>query len=571
MTIQNDIDIFRTINNLYNMDGTTWREVLAEMYNRFGDMEKAYKEFETKFDIKFPDEVKFKLNALIEDGTLGNLINNNLLGDINTKVDKTKEELTSQLEEIAQKEKLERLNVVTHFGVKNDGTDTTDTLNIAVNSGYPLYFPKGTYLHKDKITLTNENTPNWKGEGSEYTIIKFDNQDIEAGIYRRDCQTSGWKMKGITIDGTSKALLSSTIFPTTNTNKRHGIYSDVRNGFPGSSRPSYDLHFEDVQCTNWSGDGTIILDWFQQKYEGCYARHIGGNGFQLGGDQFTTFINSMKFNLDIDGASWWFLGGTPFLQGLNCGNVGIGLRLGADSSHVKGISYCKPTIIGLNIEPINDGGTGIYIENGSGINSIGSIIMYTSKDKNVQYGLYAKYLNEISFLSQGIVFNNIGTGTFTNKNFVTGFNSNGGFLILGNSFIETFNNKNAVINLKNDGGYLTTDKGIKNNDIQLTGKVSVATKTITGNINIRRDTGTQDDYIILADATSGAITVSIDYASYLPKRQFTIKKIDGSSNGVMVSALGGNLEGNPNFFISTQYSAITIVSDGSKWHIINKI
>ena len=119
MTIQNDIDIFRTINNLYNMDGTTWREVLAEMYNRFGDMEKAYKEFEAKFDIKFPDEVKFKLNALIEDGTLGKLINNKLLGDINNKVDKTKEELTSQLDDMAKQKQYEKnamlpLNIPTY-------------------------------------------------------------------------------------------------------------------------------------------------------------------------------------------------------------------------------------------------------------------------------------------------------------------------------------------------------------------------------------------------------------------------------------------------------------------------
>ena len=487
----------------------------------------------------------------------------NKIDEFNVKLTNNINSINTQMDNIVKKQNLERLNVITHFGVKNDGTDTTEQLNNAINSGYPLYFPKGEYLHTNKITITNNNTPDWLGEGSNKTIIKFNNYNIESGIYRKDCVGSNWKMKGITFDGMSK---------TGGTN-RHGIYSDVRSGFPQGSRPSYSLNFEDIACVNWSGDGFKILDWFQQKYVGCYARWIGKNGFQLGGDQFTSFINSMNFNVDIDGASWWFTSGTPFLQGLNCGNVGIGLKLGSDSTHEKGISYCKPTICGLNIEHVKPNGTGIYIENGSSINNLGGITIYADGNYgNVKYGVYAKYLNDLCLMTQGFTFNQVNGGTFENSIFVAGFNAKGGFLYL-NSFDDTqiVNNSKCIITLHNNLGNITSSNPFTCNGIELKGKLTVPVVKVTSNYTIRRDIGQQDDFIILADATNGAINISIDYASYLSKRQLTIKKVDDSSNGVTISPLGGNLEGNPNYFMNTQYSTITIVSDGSKWHIINKI
>jgi hypothetical protein len=494
-----------------------------------------------------------------------------LCGNVSQFDEEELESIKNQLEHIENKQNLERLNVITYFNVKNDGTDTTEELNTAINSGYPLYFPAGVYLHTDKIVITNTNTPNWVGEGSNKTIIKFNNPDIEAGIYRRDCQSANWKIKGMTFDGTSKTLKSSIVFDITQTDRRHGIYSDVRRDFPGSTRPSYDLHFEDVQCCKWSGTGFLILDWFQQKYEGCYARNIGLNGFELGGDQATTFINSMNFNLDIDGASWWFLGGTPFLQGLNCGVVGTGLKLGTDSSHIKGLGYCKPTIVGLNVEPINEGGTGIYIENGSGLISLGNIVLYTDRDKNVEYGVYAKYLNDMSTLFNGIVFNKNGSGEYLNKIFIKGHNANsGGILNIGDLDESVINKPSVLINLYNKNGNFNLNS-VTTTDFNLVGKVTVKTVTITSNYSIKRDSGQQDDYIVLADATDNNINISIDYPSYLKGRQITFKKIDNSSNTVTLSPLGGNLEGKSNYLMNTQYSTVTILSDGTKWHIINKI
>ena len=43
-------NIYNAIQNLYNMDKTTWQEVLAELYNLVAKVENKFDLFELKFD-----------------------------------------------------------------------------------------------------------------------------------------------------------------------------------------------------------------------------------------------------------------------------------------------------------------------------------------------------------------------------------------------------------------------------------------------------------------------------------------------------------------------------------------
>jgi len=80
---------------------------------------------------------------------------------------------------------------------------------------------------------------------------------------------------------------------------------------------------------------------------------------------------------------------------------------------------------------------------------------------------------------------------------------------------------------------------------------------------------TTADGTILADATSGAITITLPAAASAAETIFTIKKKDVTSNIVTVDANGAELiDGSTTYDLSTQYEAIKIQSDGSAWWII---
>ena len=81
--------------------------------------------------------------------------------------------------------------------------------------------------------------------------------------------------------------------------------------------------------------------------------------------------------------------------------------------------------------------------------------------------------------------------------------------------------------------------------------------------------GTNGENVILADATSNAITITLPAASSSSKKLFIIKKIDATSNIVTIDGnssetIDGDLEQN----FSVQYTSITLYCDGSNWHII---
>ena len=80
-------NIYNAIQNVYNMDKTTWQEVLAELYNLISKVENKFDLFENKFGVLLGEEVTIELKKMYDDGSLASLINDKLLKDINSKVD----------------------------------------------------------------------------------------------------------------------------------------------------------------------------------------------------------------------------------------------------------------------------------------------------------------------------------------------------------------------------------------------------------------------------------------------------------------------------------------------------
>ena len=104
-------NIYNAIQNLYNMDKTTWQEVLAELYNLVSKIDNKFDLFELKFGSLLGEQVIKELKKMYDDGSLASLINDKLLKDINTKVDTFKTEVSEQLEHIAKDKEFIKLSL----------------------------------------------------------------------------------------------------------------------------------------------------------------------------------------------------------------------------------------------------------------------------------------------------------------------------------------------------------------------------------------------------------------------------------------------------------------------------
>lgn len=74
---------------------------------------------------------------------------------------------------------------------------------------------------------------------------------------------------------------------------------------------------------------------------------------------------------------------------------------------------------------------------------------------------------------------------------------------------------------------------------------------------------------ILADATSGTVTVTLPAVSGKTGRTYTIKKTDSSLNTVIVDGNGAEtIDGAATYELPTQYLAVKLISNGSAWYVV---
>lgn len=93
---------------------------------------------------------------------------------------------------------------------------------------------------------------------------------------------------------------------------------------------------------------------------------------------------------------------------------------------------------------------------------------------------------------------------------------------------------------------------------------TLATATKTSSYTI---TGT--DVVIFANATSGNVTITLPTASSFASYRFYVKRTDGAGNTCSVARSGSDtIDGQTSISLDTQYTSLTLVSDGSAWYII---
>ncbi len=102
--------------------------------------------------------------------------------------------------------------------------------------------------------------------------------------------------------------------------------------------------------------------------------------------------------------------------------------------------------------------------------------------------------------------------------------------------------------------------------LQVGGSLATAITTKTANY-----TASGNDYTILCNNTSGAITISLPTAVGVTGRIYVIKKISGAGNNVTIDGFASEtIDGVTTNTLTTQYNSIMIQSDGANWYILSK-
>ena len=178
-------NIYNAIQNVYNMDKTTWQEVLAELYNLVSNVENKFDIFENKFGQLLGKEVTKELKKMYDDGSLSSLINDKLVNNSN---------------EVS----------VANFGAIGDGiTDDTNSflnaINYCLTNKKILLIPSGVFLVN--LELTNCNGLYIKGTGYNDTVLKSISDKPTLKIFGETLSSRViWvKLENFRIDGDKKS------------------------------------------------------------------------------------------------------------------------------------------------------------------------------------------------------------------------------------------------------------------------------------------------------------------------------------------------------------------------------
>ena len=77
------------------------------------------------------------------------------------------------------------------------------------------------------------------------------------------------------------------------------------------------------------------------------------------------------------------------------------------------------------------------------------------------------------------------------------------------------------------------------------------------------------DYLIIADATAGAITMTLPPAALVPGRIYAFKRINSGANAVIVDGYAAEtIDGSATHTLTPQWNSLTIMSNGTAWFIL---
>lgn len=264
--------------------------------------------------------------------------------------------------------------IAQYGAIGNDIADDTNAINAATAKlndsvdGARLMFDAKRYQYTGvwrPLTSGNEKRIIGLGSSTVGSQITFNYVSGEEYSIRWDVAFSGLTLQGLKLKGQGIGVNNP------NGNPQNGM-TDIN-----TASTSYGCNVIDVQFSDWSGNGSDIRRWFQQRWLSCYARDVAGYGFIISGDQAASWdqAGGAWFN-NIGEYCLWFRSGSPNIVNVNIGPSNNGIKLGEGLSNP-----CRATMRNINFEWINENGTGILVTANSQILEGGWLLFYGDWDE----------------------------------------------------------------------------------------------------------------------------------------------------------------------------------------------
>jgi hypothetical protein len=420
-------------------------------------------------------------------------------------------------------------------------TDNTERLRIAANGNVGI----GTNNPTAKLNV--DGSVKFENLGSGSTELDVLVLNADGSVYKRAMPSSAFDNAIKAINGIQKQTISITAEASTTKNTIEvedrtsdstiAIYLPVMDGSSSSSKPYGLLTFED-----WEKIGSAIQ---------------------------TITIGAVASTADAKGATINTSGDTReiVLHPADATNPGI-VTAGAQTFGGNKTFAGNTTVQGtLTVNTLNNNTASdsvLVVSNGT---------VEKRKVSAAAFGNAIRSINANRDTAQVFAFRNTGTNLTVSTN-----NADSVFLNVPDASSsargvvttddQTFGgNKTFQDSVAAAKTILIGGTGNANSTVQVDGSLSMAIKTISSNYTV-----TAADNTILANTTSGALTVTLPAPTNFAGRIYTIKKIGsgGIDNDLTITPASGTIDGGSSYKIYNDWTFVTLQTNGTDWFIIKK-
>lgn len=420
-------------------------------------------------------------------------------------------------------------------------TDNQERLRVDANGNVGIGKSNPTAKLNVDGTVKFENL----GAGSTELDVLVLNPD--GSVYKRTMSSSAFENAIKSINGIQKQALSitaaasdtsnSVLVQNRNSDSTVAIYLPVQNGSAGASKPYGFLTFDD-----WGK----IQSALQSVVIGAVASSSDVNGATVtktGTTSTITLHPADATNPGIVTAGTQTFGGDKTFQGNTTVNGSLTLNGLANNTGADSVLVINNGVI--EKRQVSSSAFGNAIRSINGNRDTVQTIAFTTAGTDLT----------ISTANNNTINLNVPDAGTAARGVVT---------TAAQSFAGTKSFQDSV---KASKTIIVGSSGNANSTMQVDGSVSMAIKRVSANYAI-----TAADNTILADATGGAITVTLPAASGITGRIYTIKKVGtgGIDKELTITPTSGTIEGGATYKIYNDWTYVTLQTDGTDWYIIKK-
>lgn len=482
---------------------------------------------------------------------------------------------------------------VKDFGAKGDGlTDDTLSVQQALIAHDCIFLPEGDYLITGVITVGEKQT--LYGEGQKSVLKCQDNSFNAVEVVADFATLSNFRIEngdvGIKLFGRDRPCVQTSVMDIVIAAPNTGVQLD---GYTDTNKPCYWNNFDRVLVEQPSVNGFHLTKSGAgdtpnaNKFHACRAYSLGaditGAGFYVEHGSFNNSFIDCEANVKGTAQGCFIIGAgsnktlliNPYAESDNL-VPNIKLESGSIETGIYNLLSAS------NGAAIQDLSGGEYTAYNAGFPEKNRLQKTTVTDMNATLQRYdTEYIDSSGTValdtSHSIHLVSSFGGALTVE-LPTASTATGVMMIV--KKIDTSQN---VITVTEDSGSGPDSRdyylGSENDYVQMISNGAewfvISSNRTAGNTRYHDGTGIYDiDMSVdtyLVSSFGGTLEARLPPANAAEAvgRTVTIKKTDTSSNTVTVSELGGSGPDGFNQPLSSQYKAITVVSDGSQWFIVS--